>query len=564
MPVCWKCGAAAEEHHRFCVHCGADQSRAATSGGGEAAAAGADPLVGRTVLQKYRIEAPIGAGAMGTIYRAQQVNLGKTIVIKVLHRHLMEDPELVQRFHREARAASRLNHANCVHVIDFGSLADGALFIAMEFIAGIDFADLLERAYPLDHLRVVRIARQICAALDEAHANGVLHRDLKPENIMIEDRRNAPDHVKVVDFGIAKIEDGHSRSTRAFQTRVGIVCGTPEYMSPEQARGEKLDARSDLYALGVLLFRAVTDCMPFQGDSAIETVTYHITQPIPDPKVYREDLPDSLRDLIITLLAKSREDRPASAMDVHAELERIERELVANPPPEAQRGQVDMRTAVDLRPISVLIEASELPLPEARDSGASGGGSHLGTAPRATSKAPQSSLMPPPRREAGATASVTPDATPRQTPAGPRSSLMPPPRRPLDAAAAAAAEPTVMRPSMPGPQESLTEQLGGPAEPPPQGASPIVKRPEATGLAPDPRPRRAERAQTDATLRDVGTAGTLRANAVTHPDPQAAVTHKELPNPKLAAHRPPQRWKLVVVLAVVVGLGAAAVAVFAP
>ncbi len=556
MPVCWKCGAAAEEHHRFCVACGADQSRGARPADGEGAAGGAsggDPLVGRTVLQKYRIEAPIGAGAMGTIYRAHQVNLGKTIVIKVLHRHLMEDPELVQRFHREARAASRLNHPNCVHIIDFGSLADGALFIAMEFIAGIDFADLLERSFPLDHLRTVRIARQICSALDEAHANGVLHRDLKPENIMIEDRRNAPDHVKVVDFGIAKIEDGHSRSTRAFQTRVGIVCGTPEYMSPEQARGEKLDARSDLYALGVLLFRAVTDCMPFQGDSAVETVTYHITQPIPDPKAYRSDLPDSLRDLIVTLLAKNREDRPASAMDVHAELERIERELLANPPPETARGQVDMRTAVDLRPISVLIEAAEL-LPEGRDGASVGGGSHLGPPPKA--KGPQSALMPPPRREAAAPAAAEPKPP---TTSGPRSSLMPPPRRP-DASPPAEAP----RSSAVLPHEAPTEHLGIVPEQVVRaaGGSHIIKRPQTVVppdlAAPDTsgRPRRAARAPTDATLRDVGTAAAMREAAT---EAQAAITHRELQGPPQAPKAGGGGLKLAVGVIVGLAIGGAAV-----
>ncbi len=557
MPVCWKCGAAAEEHHRFCVQCGADQSRGAQRADGDGSAAGADPLLGRTVLQKYRIEAPIGAGAMGTIYRAQQVNLGKTIVIKVLHRHLMEDPELVQRFHREARAASRLNHANCVHIIDFGSLADGALFIAMEFIAGIDLADLLERAYPLDHLRVVRIARQICAALDEAHANGVLHRDLKPENIMIEDRRNAPDHVKVVDFGIAKIEDGHSRSTRAFETRVGIVCGTPEYMSPEQARGEKLDARSDLYALGVLMFRAVTDCMPFQGDSAVETVTFHITQPIPDPKVYRPDLPDSLRDLIVTLLAKSRDDRPASAMDVHAELERIERELLASPSVEAQRGQIDMRTAVDLRPISVLIEASELPLPE----GSLGASSHLGPAPKA--RPPQSALMPPPRSDA----SPPVDHQDRQlTTPGSRSALMPPPRRSVEPASAAV-EPSP-RPLGPGPQETPTAPLGAPSSEvvAARGGLPPIRRPQPVvradrDAAAPLRPRRASRAPTDATLRDVGTASRGRpvASDTAVAEAQEAVTQRELRSPvETAARGSRSGWKLAAVLAVGAGLAALA------
>ncbi len=354
MKVCWKCGAQVADAHRFCMKCGSDQSRAAGA---------ADPLIGRTLVNKYRIDAPIGSGAMGTIYRAEQVALGKVIVIKVLHRHLMGDNELLQRFEREARAASRLNHPNCVQIIDFGSLPDGALYIAMEFIDGIDLADLIEREYPIPHLRVVRIAKQICVALDEAHANGVLHRDLKPENIMLENRRNAPDHVKVVDFGIAKLDDAHPGSRRAFQTRAGIVCGTPEYMSPEQARGEKLDARSDIYALGVLLYHVVTDRLPFEGGSPIETVTRHITETPVHPVAHRQDLPESLDALIMTLLAKDREQRPPSAMDVFAELERIEREIMLTEAQNPGVGASD-KTAVDIRPISALIDLIDLTSPD--------------------------------------------------------------------------------------------------------------------------------------------------------------------------------------------------------
>lgn len=359
LKVCWKCGADVADGHRFCMQCGADQTRPA---------GGADPLVGRTLANKYRIEAPIGSGAMGTIYRAEQMALAKTIVIKVLHKHLMGDQELLQRFEREARAASRLNHPNCVQIIDFGSLPDGALYIAMEFIAGIDLADLIEREYPIDHLRVVRIAKQICIALDEAHANGVLHRDLKPENIMLEDRRNSPDHVKVVDFGIAKLDEANPDSKRAFQTRAGIVCGTPEYMSPEQARGERLDARSDIYALGVLLYHVVTDRLPFEGQSPIETVTMHLSEaPLP-PQQHRPDLPEPFAALILTMLAKNREHRPPSAMDVHAELERIERELLLLAVQTDGQSSGD-KTAVDIRPISALIDLIDLQATTGQGSG---------------------------------------------------------------------------------------------------------------------------------------------------------------------------------------------------
>lgn len=333
--------------HRFCLNCGSDTTREPAK----------DPLLGQTLVGKYLIQETIGSGAMGTIYKAEQTALGKTVVIKVLHKHLLSDPELIQRFHREARAASRLNHPNCVQIMDFGTLDDGALYIAMEYIHGIDLATLLEREYPLDHRRLIGIMKQVMMALDEAHANGVLHRDLKPENIMIEDRRTAKDHVKVVDFGIAKLDENNPNSKRSFQTRTGIVCGTPEYMSPEQARGQKLDARSDLYAIGVMLYHMVTDRLPFEAGSPIEVVTKHISEPPVPPRMHRADLPEAVDRLILTLLEKDREKRPPSAMDVHAELERIDRELAVERRERVNEKTSDDATMVDMRPISQLIDA---------------------------------------------------------------------------------------------------------------------------------------------------------------------------------------------------------------
>jgi len=339
------------ESHRFCLSCGTDTARSPEA---------KDPLVGQTIVGKYTIASVLGSGAMGTIYKAEQTALGKAVVIKVLHRHLLTDPELIQRFHREARAASRLNHPNCVQIMDFGALDDGSLYIAMEYIQGIDLATLLEREHPIDFRRLVGIIKQVCQALDEAHANGVLHRDLKPENIMIEDRRTVRDHVKVVDFGIAKLEENNPGSRRSFQTRTGIVCGTPEYMSPEQARGMKLDARSDLYAIGVMLYHLTTDMLPFDAPSPIEVVTKHISE-LPRPPIeLRADMPEALNRLVLTLLEKDREKRPASALDVNAELERIDRELAVQRRERVEAKNTDDATMVDMRPISDLVNAIDL------------------------------------------------------------------------------------------------------------------------------------------------------------------------------------------------------------
>jgi serine/threonine protein kinase len=283
-------------------------------------------MIGKIIGNNFRLLEVVGTGAMGTIFKAEQVSLGKTVVIKLLHRHLLGDPSLSKRFHREARAASLLNHPNTIQIIDFGQMQNGPLYIAMEYVPGRDLAEVLFRDYPIAPLRIVSIVRQIASALDEAHANGVLHRDLKPENIMVGDRRNQHDFVKVLDFGIAKLQD-NAQTAGGFQTVAGVVCGTPEYMSPEQARGETLDGRSDLYALGVLLYQLLTNRLPFEGESPLAVVTQHLSkEPVP-PSKFVQGIPQSLENLALSLLVKPREGRPGSALDVVAELDRIQREL---------------------------------------------------------------------------------------------------------------------------------------------------------------------------------------------------------------------------------------------
>ena len=317
-----------------------------------------DPMVGRTISDNFKLLSAIGSGAMGTIYKAQQLSLGKTIVIKLLHRHLLGDPTLSKRFHREAKAASRLNHPNLIQIIDFGQMDNGLLFIAMEHVAGIDLAEMVYRDFPLDERRIVHILKQVCFALDEAHANGVLHRDLKPENIMIGDRRNTKDFVKVLDFGIAKLQDNVA-DAQSFQTVAGVVCGTPEYMSPEQARGDKLDGRTDLYALGIILYQLMTNRLPFEGESALGIVTKHLTEkPVPPSKL-QADVSRGLENLCLSLLSKDREQRPPSALDVAAELERIDREIEAKRLRQFGTSEAD-RTWVEVKASSIaeLAEAS--------------------------------------------------------------------------------------------------------------------------------------------------------------------------------------------------------------
>ena len=227
-----------------------------------------DPMPGRVIVGNFRIEKLIGAGAMGNVYKALQLSLNKPVAVKILHHHLHEDDRLVARFKREAKSASLLNHPNSIQIIDSGEDGDGTLYIAMELLTGRDLAHVIRDDFPLPLLRVARVMTQVLNALDEAHAQGVIHRDLKPSNIMLIERRGEKDFVKVCDFGIAKATLGEAEDDRsAMLTVQGLVCGTPEYMSPEQARAEPLDGRADLYSAAVILYQLVTGDIPFRADS---------------------------------------------------------------------------------------------------------------------------------------------------------------------------------------------------------------------------------------------------------------------------------------------------------
>jgi serine/threonine-protein kinase len=286
-----------------------------------------DELIGKTVAHKYLVEQMIGEGGMGKVYKAIQTALDKPVVLKVLRQALLSDERTVARFQREAKAASRLNHPNSISVLDFGQAEDGAMYIAMEYVQGKDLHHILSREWPLPEARVIRLMSQVLSALADAHSAGVIHRDLKPENIMVEQRRGEADFVKVLDFGIAKIVDGTNDDGPAL-TRAGFVCGTPEYMSPEQARGAQLDHRSDLYAVGVIIYQLMCGMLPFDSDSAVGFATKHLTEVPPPPTKRRPEAKVSvaMERLIMKALAKSPDDRPQTAEQFRAELLAIEKE----------------------------------------------------------------------------------------------------------------------------------------------------------------------------------------------------------------------------------------------
>lgn len=258
---------------------------------------------------------------MGKVYKARHLGLDKIVCIKTLKAQLLEDATVVGRFEREAKAASRLNHANSIQVLDFGQDELEQMYIVMEYVSGKDLRRTLMEEFPLGEERICHIMSQVLGALSAAHAQSVIHRDLKPENIMLEQRRGEPDFVKVLDFGIAKIQDPDVPGL----TRADVVCGTPLYMSPEQATGSEFDARADLYAIGVILYQLATGHLPFDGGNSMEILMRHVNElPVP-PRTRRPEvaISEKMEALILKALSKMPEDRPQSADEFRAEILKI-------------------------------------------------------------------------------------------------------------------------------------------------------------------------------------------------------------------------------------------------
>jgi serine/threonine-protein kinase len=392
----------------------------------------ADPWIGQVVNGKFRILSLLGEGGMGRVYKAKHLTLERSVVLKMLHRGLTADPSVAHRFHREAKAASRLVHPHSIQVLDFGEAEDGTLFMAMEYLSGRDLARILEKAGPMPEDRIVRIGAQILEALGEAHAHGVIHRDLKPENVMVEDRRNEPDHVTVLDFGIAKISDpGSGEGTL---TQAGFVCGTPQYMSPEQARGKELDPRSDLYSMGVILYQMATARLPFEADTPVGFLTKHLTEP---PAPLRERNPrlaisPRLEGLIGKALAKEPRDRPASADSMREELLAC---LQAGPrpagPPGAAAAPPRRSAAVPLAVAAAVVVAGGgvgawLAMGK-KD--ANPAGTAAGTPTAAAGPAPAATPAAGPTPEATTTPTATATPTPTANPVPPPAPTARPPAR---------------------------------------------------------------------------------------------------------------------------------------
>ena len=270
-------------------------------------------LVGQVLADRYHIMKKLGEGGMGQVYLAEHVKMGRRSAIKVMNPSMVHDPEAVARFNREASNASRISDAHVCAIYDFGETPEGLIYLAMEFIEGEPLTELIRSEGALPLARAADIAIQVAAALQAAHDLGIVHRDLKPDNIMLTRSRDGADAVKVVDFGLAKAVGGEGGGQKV--TRTGLVVGTPEFMSPEQLSGDKLDGRSDVYSLGLVLFNMLTGTLPFPADSVQEAMIKRLTDEPAELIEVRPDLhfPAGLQQVLDTALARSPVDRYQSA-----------------------------------------------------------------------------------------------------------------------------------------------------------------------------------------------------------------------------------------------------------
>ena len=296
---------------------GVDDAEASRSRSGVSASR--PGLIGQTIDGRYRVEALLGEGGMGLVYRVTHTQLNKPLAIKVLRRENTHDEEVLARFRREAESVSAIGNQHIVDISDFGMLEDGSTYFVMECLEGMDLIEAMDLAQRMPEDRAVRIATQICRALDAAHDGGVVHRDLKPENVFLTSREGITDFVKVLDFGIAKVANGPKRLTRK-----GEVLGTPHYMSPEQCEGEDVDHRTDIYALGVLLYEMLTGHVPHDADTMMGILTKHLYEdPIP-PKIRVPQVSEELEQLVMRCLDKKPERRYQTMREVELELVRIQ------------------------------------------------------------------------------------------------------------------------------------------------------------------------------------------------------------------------------------------------
>lgn len=313
-----------------------------------------DPYIGRDIAGQFRVLQRIGSGGMGAVYKAEQPDMNRFVAVKILHSRFLSRTDLVARFRREARAMSHLSHPNTARVFLYGQLEDGACYFVMEYLEGRNLAQVVRAEGPMDPVRACQIMLQACGALDEAHRQGIIHRDLKPENIFLTSQGGIRDYPKVLDFGLAKVTEREMRPGSLILTQEGMVFGTPEFMSPEQARGEKLDGRSDIYSLGVIMFELLTGKLPFDAKNPMDFIQLHMNaQPMSlSARLPGRVFPPGLEAALMKSMEKKKENRFDSAMAFAEALREVcaRAGVLVSGPQGMQSGAYVMPTASPVQP----------------------------------------------------------------------------------------------------------------------------------------------------------------------------------------------------------------------
>lgn len=312
MRICPSCGTRFSNDGTFCPHDGQPLEDLPDE------VEVVDPLLGQTIDGRYLIERSIGEGGMGIVYQATHTSLGRKLALKVLRGEMAKDPDVVKRFVQEAQACSSIGHANIIDITDFGNLPDGTAYFVMEFLVGEPLTDLIRRGGSLAADEAVALVRQIASALSAAHARGIVHRDLKPDNIFLIESGGIDRFVKVLDFGIAKVGGANSKLTKT-----GMIFGTPHYMSPEQSAGQMVDARTDVYALGVIMYEMFTGQVPFDADTFMGILSKHMFEQPAPPSELNGSL-GALEPMILKALMKTPEDRYPSMQALLDDLDTVE------------------------------------------------------------------------------------------------------------------------------------------------------------------------------------------------------------------------------------------------
>jgi serine/threonine-protein kinase len=471
---CTRCGGEFPDEALFCPLCGEAQARSAD-----------DPLLGKVLADRYLLQARIGQGSSGTVYRAEHTTLRRKAAVKILHHQLCSDDNAIERFRREATTVAAIDNQHILEVLDFGRAEDGRLYFAMELLEGETLAEVIAREQRLAYERIVDVLVQVGEALIEAHGMGYVHRDLRPRNIFLSRKHGRDDFVKLLDFGLAKLI---RPDAEAAQTQLGMTFGDPRYMSPEQARGDPVDRRADIYSLGVIGYEMVTGEPPFAGGPTFQLLTRHIEETPRRPRVLRPDVPPTLESVILTALAKQRDDRFVTVARMLEALRDGAAELLARVPGSGRVATWSGGPATRSKELPAVSPTAVKP--PAADRGAPA--------------LPAAPTIPEELRHApaGATLTYIPqasrDTSPRVIEIGPAPAAAPAPAPPAPAAVAPAPPPASAPGSLHPPAPMASPGYGPPgAVEPPAAAEPVAQHEASIPTAligQEPRPASASSA----------------------------------------------------------------------